>query len=130
VGARADVGNNSTYSVKPLTNYKGLLQANDKVVLYQVIGDYYSYTTGPYVAASVSFSKAELEAGTAKTLTVVKNGTGANYKYLYVQAYLEHADGTKECFNQWGNLYWDYNSSSIIDYKNTHSGQHHAQLDY
>jgi hypothetical protein len=99
-----------TYSVTPsLSGVKNALQTGDKLVFYYVKGtnSWYSniYQNGPYTK-SIEFSKAELEAGTAKDLAIPKvDGTDTD---AYVVVRLEYADGS------WGRLANDYPSAGNV----------------
>ena len=81
---------NTNFEITPVINYKDILQANDKLVLcYSIAPSYY----GIY-QDSISFSKTELEAGTAKNMVVrnrKQDGSDDSNK-LYVQAYIATAD--------------------------------------
>jgi hypothetical protein len=85
-------GTDKKYNITPKLTYKGVLQANDKLVIYYVKGsDTDIYKNGPYKKAqSISFSKTELEAATGKDLSIPK---AEGDEYAYVQAYFEFADG-------------------------------------
>jgi hypothetical protein len=101
-------------------DYKNALQTGDKLVLYYVSSSTNSqiYQTGPYTAAnSITFSKADLEAAApiaAKKITVPAANT-----YVYVQAYLEYANGQRvNVTSPYNNNYtWSYSPGiSAIDY--------------
>jgi len=96
----------STFKVSPsfeTGSRKNILQNNDKVVLYWLIGDKEEcYKYGPYKTEnSISFSKNDIESALATTpngneLPVpVKTGS----TYLYVQAWLERGNGDKVPLN-------------------------------
>ena len=68
------------------------MQTGDKLVIYYVKGAYGVYQTGPYTQG-VEFSKAELEAATAKSL-VISKATGDSY--AYVKAHIVLADGSRQ----------------------------------
>lgn len=89
-------GTNKRFGVRPSISYKGILQANDKLVIYWVKGDSNSFQNGPYTDAnSITFTKAELEAYpvVAKNIDVPDTGSGA---YVFAQAYFVRADGTPQ----------------------------------
>jgi hypothetical protein len=82
---------NYSYGVAPSVR-KGILQADDKLLIYYVKGSNSGlYNTGPY-ASVLTFSKAQLEAATPQPLTISKTGSDA---YAFVQAWLVFADGTE-----------------------------------
>jgi hypothetical protein len=119
VGANTPNGTNSTFSITPSNIYKGALQAGDKLELHYVASSASNaYQNGPY-QSGVVFSNTELEAGTAKILTVPAN---SSYNNLYVQAYLIFADGTRtnisNIYGSGGNVstgnYYDSNNNWII----------------
>jgi hypothetical protein len=132
--APAAVGN-TTYAITPEITYKDALQTGDKLVLYWVRGDYEIYRNGPYLETNkVEFTKAQLEAGTAQTLTVPANtNTG---EYLYVQAYLVFADGTRQNVQQYASFSWNYSSWSYtggiaeLDSYGSSTQVYYAKLDY
>jgi len=111
VGSIGD--SNTSYEITPSVNYKGILQANDKLVLCYRIANSYS---GIY-QDSISFSKTELEAGTAKNL-IVRNrnedGSDSNNK-LYVQAYIVTANGFSNTFS-WNSSPGITSTGSYTDY--------------
>jgi hypothetical protein len=119
-----------TYAVTPslYNNFKGILQAGDKLVIYYVKGSYGNgnlYQTGPYTLG-VEFTKAELEAATvASKNLVIPKADGDTY--AYVQAYLESADGTRENIsgiNSGGGV------SSTSSYNPGSGSIYYAVLDY
>jgi len=108
------------YAFTPNLSYTGILQSGDKVVVYSKISAEYSsgYFTEKYEVSSVSFTQAEIDAFTPapKTLSVPKNpGT----RYLYVQAYLEKADGTRQSAQlpSWDTSVIDNDDSRTVDGK-------------
>jgi hypothetical protein len=137
---------NSVYKITPgYTGRRNFLQTiqltgqtpnekSDKVVLYYLIGDKEDcYKTGPYMDNKiVTFTKNDLESGigggtvTTRDLKVpIKVGT----QYLYVQAWLECADGEKYPLKLTGN--WKglglLNSSNPTILNNE---QYHVRLSY
>jgi hypothetical protein len=128
VGPRTSSGTNTTYQITPSTNYRGLLQNGDKLVLYWFIGNASdSYITGPYEAEkNVTFTKTELDptegAIQSRTLTVPAN---SGLQYLFVQAYLEYANGDKKSLDSG---YWDTTGGYSTGIPN--NGQYHVRLDY
>jgi hypothetical protein len=118
VASKVTNGSNSEFSVTPSLYYKNALQTGDQFVLYYVSSSSNQniYQTGPYTAtASITFTKAELEAATiqSKKITVPAANT-----YVFVQAYIEFANGTRENVPSSG---WNYSGgiSTISGYYNT-----------
>jgi len=122
VETKTNANSNDTYKITPnYTAKKGMLQSTDKVVLYWLIGDIEDcYKYGPYKTInSIAFLKNELESQTAMNLVVPQKTTG---KYLYVQAYLERANGDKQLINTW--------TGSGRFSSTTYNGQFHVRLEY
>ncbi|MDR2445873.1 MAG: hypothetical protein LBD58_01065 [Treponema sp.] len=115
------------YAVTPSLDYKNILPDGSKLVIYWVKGDYSSYQYGKY-SNTIEFSKAELEAATVapKSIDVPDAGTGS---YVYAQAYLEFADGTRKSLSSW-NVWADgiYTTSSYYDSNDNYI--FYAQFDY
>jgi hypothetical protein len=112
VGDKTTAGTNDTFKITPSNiNYKGILQNDDKVVLYWIRGNNNAYRNGYTATQSISFSKTEIEAATpaAKDLTVPSSA--ANNDNLFVQAWLEKADGEKYQISIFGNASYDYYNS-------------------
>ena len=110
-------GADRTYQVKPyitVVGYKNALQTGDKLVVYWISSPSSDgYQTGPWVAAQkLEFTKADLEADTVTGKTLTIPYTAGNY--VFAQAYLEYADGTRGDvrigYN--GNFTWSYYGSS------------------
>jgi hypothetical protein len=109
VDAKTTNGSNSVFKVTPSLDYKNALQTDDKLVLYYVSSntDGDIFQNGPYTTAkSIIFTKTELEANpiVGKNITVP-----AADSYVYVQAYLEYADGRKKNIGNDGPYFWNYN---------------------
>ena len=118
VAATTIDGTDRKYQVKPRltdSSYKNALQTGDKLVVYWISSPNSSgYQTGPWAASQkIEFNKAELEVDepTGKQLTIPY--TAGNY--VFAQAYLEYADGTRADvrFSGGGNGFkWDYSQGS------------------
>jgi hypothetical protein len=87
------------YAVTPAIVYKNVLPADGKLVIYWIKGGSDSYWYGKY-GGKIEFSKAELEAATVqpKPIEVLDAAAGS---YVFAQAYLEFADGTRENISGW-----------------------------
>jgi len=123
---------NFVYKITPnFTGKKGMLQDDDKVVLYWLIGDKIDcYKYGPYAYGnSVTFTKPNLESmlGGAsadfQNLTVPANTSN----YLYVQAWLERSNEDKIALGTSSNWAGSGKTGSLISGIN---GQWHLQLQY
>jgi len=133
VGAKTTEGGEISYEITPGFTFgsrKNMLQSTDKVVLYWLIGSADDcYKTGPYKSENIiSFSKSDIESALITTTTNTKNlivqqSTGDNY--LYVQAWLERANGDKikiEDATKW-------TGEGILS-RFSNNGQYHVRLDY
>jgi hypothetical protein len=100
IAGKVTEGSNVYFTVTPgYSGKKGLLQEDDKIVLYWLLGGNECYKTDPFIADNnISFSKEALEMKptTSERLPSLPASFPVNpssgqtgHKYIYVQAYLE-----------------------------------------
>jgi hypothetical protein len=93
-----------------------------------VKGGFYSYQNGKY-SASIEFSKSELEAAPVESKSIDVPVAGAD-SYVFAQAYLEFADGTRKNISRWN---WSGGGiSNMASYQdpNNNNSINYAQFDY
>jgi hypothetical protein len=115
--------NSTTYTFIPSVYNRNRFADGDKLVIYFVKGLFNAYRTGPYTEAnSITFTKAELE-GLSISGKLQTFPPYATDQYIYAQAYLVHADGSRDPIQGgWsGTGYWGSYSNN---------GQTHRQLYY
>jgi hypothetical protein len=108
-------GTKDVFGFTPSIPYRNMLKDGDKLVVYHVIRDDETFKTGPFMEDStISFNKTELERATVntKSLSITANSLPPDEKYLYVQAYIVFADGTRKGVSSWSGPGLD-NASSV-----------------
>ncbi|GAB6391272.1 MAG: hypothetical protein MdMp014T_0645 [Treponematales bacterium] len=114
VGAQNNAtAGHTKYAVTPGITFKDALQTGDEVVVYWIKGGSSAGTTGPWLEANkVTFTKANIEAGTVQTIDI----TDATYPgdYIFVRAYLV-VDGERST-NLSGNFTGSGYSAGYGDY--------------
>jgi hypothetical protein len=124
VGTKITNDTIDTFKITPsYINYRGILQTGDQVVLYWIRGNSNAYSNGYSAANSISFSKTEIEATAPAAKDLIVTSPAYNNGYLFVQAWLERADGEKSQIVISGNVdyYTNYDNAdntvySLSDY--------------
>jgi hypothetical protein len=119
-------GAKDVFAFTPSITYRNMLKEGDKLVVYHVIRNDETYQTGPFMEDNtISFNKAELDRATVntKSLSITANNTPPDEKYLYVQAYIVFADGTRKGVSSW-------NGAGLYSFVGQTNGNYIYQLDY